>query len=70
MPLNVTLNCRCRSPAYLQGGDSAPEGKKEAAKPSQPASPAPSALTRTFSVLLPVILLLIAIALNLYGGKK
>ena len=51
----------------MQSGDSAPEQKKvEAAKPA-PAKT--SALMRAFSVLLPLLLLLIAISLNMYGKK-
>ena len=51
----------------MQGGDSAPTQKKVETLTVTPVKT--SALTRAFSILLPVLLLLIAIALNLYGGK-
>ncbi len=54
-----------------QGGDSAPEENKvSAGVSSSRGPPPPSALTRAFSVLLPVVLIIVAVGLSLYGKKK
>ena len=55
------------APRPMQGGDSAPSAAPHATKSAAAAAAAPkSAAMRTFHVILPILILIIALALNFF----